>query len=202
MSRNPISIHAPAWGATCYRSMLIASDYIFQSTLPRGERLCVDVCQRNNIDFNPRSRVGSDMNGVDYLADVRISIHAPAWGATCSVTLIPCMGIYFNPRSRVGSDLPNTAEQHQCARFQSTLPRGERLAKSGTRLTDTLISIHAPAWGATVLQRPSTISLTFQSTLPRGERLNTSVSMMSLSAISIHAPAWGATSGMSRISTM
>ena len=39
-------------------------------------------------DFNPRSRVGSDKSFfADIVDDVKISIHAPAWGATTMLTV-------------------------------------------------------------------------------------------------------------------
>ena len=54
--------------------------------------------------FNPRTRVGCDAQGVLQAAwDLRVSIHAPAWGATC------------------GSKRGPTASA-----FQSTHPRGVR----------------------------------------------------------------------------
>ena len=100
---------------------------LFQSTLPRRERLIV---AGNSIlgveDFNPRSREGSDEESVysyhvsrisihapakgatlSYAHDSivsRISIHAPAKGATKGTTLPLTSKIYFNPRSREGSD--------------------------------------------------------------------------------------------------
>ena len=101
-----ISIHAPAWGATRKR----------QDTAKRA------------ANFNPRSRMGSDLIRLQPLViRVGISIHAPAWGATSGLTWTiglnpfqytlphgerpaprsgcpPCSG-YFNPRSRMGSDI-------------------------------------------------------------------------------------------------
>ena len=64
--------------------------------------------------------------------------------------LIPRMGIsYFNPRSRKGSDGVQTSDKDIIAKFQSTLPQGERRGWRGT------------------MPRKSV----FQSTLPQGERL-------------------------------
>ena len=66
----------------------------FQSTHPRGVRQYNGGDLNNSKDFNPRTRVGCDL--VFYqLREVgnRISIHAPAWGATRSYisgsTVIP-----------------------------------------------------------------------------------------------------------------
>ena len=77
-----ISIHAPAKGATTlkhHRSYPIK----FQSTLPRRERRSVNnPIEDAEIDFNPRSREGSDG---------RVAIGKKAY-------------VNFNPRSREGSD--------------------------------------------------------------------------------------------------
>ena len=102
--------------------------FLFQSTLPRGERLRAMMKYSVFLrDFNPRSREGSDCQ---------------------------CRGIV-----------------NQSSKFQSTLPRGER--RSGERGLSPLriISIHAPARGATSKKRKKNAFSEFQSTLPRGERL-------------------------------
>ena len=58
------------------------------------------------LDFNPRSRVGSDVFiGHRFIARAN-----------------------FNPRSRVGSDFPYRFYTFPAGRFQSTLPCRERLA--------------------------------------------------------------------------
>ena len=102
---------------------------------------------------------------------IQISIHAPAKGATKSLTYHIRFPEYFNPRSREGSD----GGKHQCltltSRFQSTLPRRERLLGYFLLLKCYKISIHAPAKGATGIK----------ATMPM------------YNAISIHAPAKGAT---------
>ena len=123
---NPISIHAPARGAT--EVMGTASfDVLFQSTLPRGERRIVGNLQRQPERFQstlPRGerpmlkrerRAKWKFQSTLPRGERRwppprrwpqhnISIHAPARGATKSLGGVP------NPASR----------------FQSTLPRGER----------------------------------------------------------------------------
>ena len=79
----------------------------------------------------------------------------------------------FNPRTRVGCDRDNP---------QSVCRRG--------------ISIHAPAWGATIDFNPYSYQAVFQSTHPRGVRHFTISSISAGKDISIHAPAWGATKCM------
>ena len=76
-----ISIHAPAKGATSnYFHFLYR--FLFQSTLPRRERRVISVRINMTINFNPRSREGSD-NSFKYHRQITHN---------------------FNPRSREGSD--------------------------------------------------------------------------------------------------
>ena len=167
-----ISIHAPAKGATSQVFSMIfltlyfnprsreGSDQVtgrssvqgcqFQSTLPRRERLYFHFYFPSHVNFNPRSREGSDRNRVSFMP----------------------ISFNFNPRSREGSD--SHAEFDICRapafqstlprrerptasgpdvilhRFQSTLPRRERHARAHLHLRQYLISIHAPAKGATI----------------------------------------------------
>ena len=86
----------------------------------------------------------------------------------------------FNPRSREGSDDFCLMSPISYIGFQSTLPRGERLSLHQDRAADMVISIHAPARGAT-----------WRMAHPDGTK-----------AISIHAPARGATSILSKIHPM
>ena len=55
----------------------------------------------------------------------------------------------FNPRSRGGSDQGYRSLKTPLSQFQSTLPRGERLASLFKRPPEIFVSIHAPAGGAT-----------------------------------------------------
>ena len=84
-----------------------ATQEIFQSTLPRGERHSICVFESVRKNFNPRSHEGSD-------SCVRILLH-----------LID--------------------------RFQSTLPRGERRYCHDNKPIFNDISIHAPTRGATLI---------------------------------------------------
>ena len=135
---------------------------IFQSTLPRGERL-EDWEQETDSYY--------------------ISIHAPARGATNSTLFFASLFVYFNPRSREGSDgvtyvfrrdrhyfNPRSREGSDSpaclpalrrSRFQSTLPRGERPTTSLSQNRDFSISIHAPARGATRTGLPSDPTLIY-----------------------------------------
>ncbi len=101
---------------------------------------------------------------------------------------------YFNPRSPVGSDRRLLYQLSRQLIFQSTLPRGERLSSLFCPPVPTIISIHAPPWGATKqIWIWSRLIKKFQSTLPRGERLLLHFLLHHNLKISIHAPPWGAT---------
>ena len=145
-------------------------------------------------NFNPRSREGSDdIKYNDLLTLLAISILAPARGATTCFLCVRHIYTDFNPRSREGSDELDPTNTELLAQFQSSLPRGERLAEDAASGWVLTISILAPARGATQRQ-PVRISQTeyfnprsregsdqsrqrkrhikhiFQSSLPRGER--------------------------------
>ena len=78
-------------------------------------------------------------------------------------------------------------------KFQSTRPRGARLIDAQELQLHALVSIHAPAWGATPnyqvrvpLGLVSIHAPAWGATRVIGQRLG-------MKQVSIHAPAWGAT---------
>ena len=143
-----VSIHAPAWGATCTCTVSNATS-AFQSTHPRGVRRGSQPHSHALEGFNPRTRVGCDgQHDAVFLEKPAVSIHAPAWGATGRGhgggrrdggfnprTRVGCdldgMGGYFllprfNPRTRVGCDASQNKHAGVQPEFQSTHPRGVR----------------------------------------------------------------------------
>ena len=100
------------------------------------------------MNFNPRSRVGSDGHMPDGEPVIMISIHAPAWGATTPAAVNALLEIHFNPRSRVGSDKKYV--KTYMAKFISIHAPAWGATKSLEFAQPfEVISIHAPAWGAT-----------------------------------------------------
>ena len=101
---------------------------LFQSTLPQGERLGLAWRSLHDINFNPRSHKGSDVEDLYNNDDISISIHAPTRGATnlpfrkYHLTLIS-----IHAPTRGATIFPSFI----CTGvvFQSTLPQGERLTK-------------------------------------------------------------------------
>ena len=125
------------------------------------------------------------------MCNLLISIHAPAWGATHidfagagnnlfqstlprgerrSLKYFVLGVLHFNPRSRVGSDLPGVF----CP-------------------PETGISIHAPAWGATVFQPLKFRGKFISIHAPAWGATTNNTTGYKGGKISIHAPAWGAT---------
>ena len=106
-----------------------------------------------------------------------VSIHAPTWGATINKVMyngISC----FNPRAHVGRDV---ARQHPPQQHPGFNPRAHvgRDAEASAAKPHPKVSIHAPTWGATMCA-------------PRGR---------SPGSVSIHAPTWGATQLCRQINT-
>jgi len=169
-------------------------NWLFQSTPPRGGRLLLIIRDHQQQYFNPRPRVGGDGDVSPPEREVSIFQSTP-------------------PR---GGRLVVPQQFSQSAPFQSTPPRGGRLVFFATAILWTPISIHAPAWGATILflllglfylyfnPRPRVGGdlfrnlmgwgiQRFQSTPPRGGRHVYGGWANFHMYISIHAPAWGAT---------
>ena len=68
------------------------------------------------ICFNPRARMGRDVKISQGPQPLKVSIHAPAWGATCYLAL--CFRVVcFNPRARMGRDSANLSEAQHLLSF-------------------------------------------------------------------------------------
>ena len=123
-SRQDISIHAPAKGATGRSRVGAAAPRYFNPRSREGSDIPTAVQQSHDSGyFNPRSREGSDLDPNEGARHQKISIHAPAKGATIlSVSVIhgnhaisihaPAKGATFCESVRLYGSIP----------FQSTLP--------------------------------------------------------------------------------
>ena len=114
--------------------------------------------------------MGRDSNNRLFASEKNVSIHAPAWGATIDKNPVcgKCGG--FNPRARMGRDQIFVEELLYERGFNPRARMG-RDKKLGRIETIKLVSIHAPAWGATCIFHLC----------------------QAITVVSIHAPAWGAT---------
>ena len=146
------------------------------------------------LNFNPRTREGCDQETVPALGhDYDFN---PRTREGCDTTAIHTgsRALHFNPRTREGCD--HGVEPHCPAipAFQSTHPRGVRLAPVAPVLPFIFLFQSTHPRG---VRRGKNSTLTrrgsFQSTHPRGVRLRQRIYSTVRKSISIHAPARGAT---------
>ena len=165
---------------------------MFQSTLPRGERLSGSNKRSVGICFNPRSREGSDV------VSLMCCIQAFAFQSTlprgerqiCSTTMESSGS--FNPRSREGSDgktsyfhIKYSVSIHAPARGATPHLLGD--------FRIICVSIHAPARGATLsLFHQSFPASRFNPRSREGSDF-LCARLYTTGLVSIHAPARGAT---------
>ena len=140
-----VSIHAPVWGATNNFPMLIPPTK-FQSTHPCGVRRMPSAFNSPLVCFNPRTRVGCDQFAVQVSRFVRVSIHAPVWGATKHRRLFEQSLVSIH--APVWGATTPLHQQTPQSQFQSTHPCGVR-HKNNLDSKKVNVSIHAPVWGAT-----------------------------------------------------
>ena len=146
---------------------------MFQSTLPRRERLKDAGKSRDRR---------------------RVSIHAPAKGATLQQCTLTSRALCFNPRSREGSDAEQNAERTCSTSFNPRSREGSDGESEDGRAGKNYVSIHAPAKGATRFgQRRAVAIWSFN---PRSREGSDDPRIRRIAQklrVSIHAPAKGAT---------
>ena len=122
--------------------------WLFQSTLPRGERLFHIFQVRRRNHFNPRSHEGSDASASSPLLWYNIFQSTLPRGERRISYALHMAIINFNPRSHEGSDQTTTAQSSRIHHFNPRSHEGSdaNAAKLGRYL---MISIHAPTRGAT-----------------------------------------------------
>ncbi len=164
--------------------------------------------------------MGSDWQRGLFSKQDGVSIHAPAWGATFDFVNKQSSCVGFNPRSRMGSDKKSLPRLKIYQRFNprsrmGSDPLGHDMFFNGIGFNprsrmgsdypesgcfqEFPVSIHAPAWGATLtLLFTSPICCRFN---PRSRMGSDKMAQKRISSmlVSIHAPAWGATSAPARL---
>ena len=166
-----ISILAPARGATKIQDKFIEGDEAFQSSLPRGERLYEGDCLTDfQGEFQSSLPRGERLNDIyQYKDRLIISILAPARGATILPDTLQIIYDHFNPRSREGSDTVTSVSINYNNHFNPRSREGSDY-DCQSNFYCYLISILAPARGATGSKNAIARVPLFQSSLPRGER--------------------------------
>jgi len=144
-----VSIHAPAWGATML-PLHGRHPVSFQSTRPRGARRSSTSRPVGPEMFqSTRPRGARPGKIVMECRFIDVSIHAPAWGATFLGRAIPGRQSFQSTRPR-GARRCLQAGSTRLHQFQSTRPRGARQKRPQPVVVIQYVSIHAPAWGATM----------------------------------------------------
>ena len=189
-----ISIHAPARGATLADNVT-GNSIVFQSTLPRGERrFTVHRLWFNRCEFQSTLPRGErlDKRYSAYSVGI-ISIHAPARGATFFYYSITFQKIYFNPRSREGSDCVPSVTLASSSNFNPRSREGSDELSMHDYIALSIISIHAPARGATEKERADQTENLISIHAPARGATKHLQNESPHTIISIHAPARGAT---------
>ena len=169
-----ISIHAPVRGATPTVGDFLFYEFLFQFTLPCGERqsLLVSISYPSLFQFTLpcgerhsllRGRIKEKLFQFTLPCGERqafsrrpisahpISIHAPVRGATSKNINRDILCFYFNSRSRAGSDATCNKVGTVGNDFNSRSRAGSDACIKGGTADAEQISIHAPVRGATAL---------------------------------------------------
>ena len=157
-------------GRDCPRKGARKSPEGFQSTRPHGARHKAMNKKTQSVKFQSTRPHGAR-------PPKRPKVYSP-----------PC----FNPRARMGRDPTAFRQIASKPCFNPRARMGRDLTRHN-KSTAILVSIHAPAWGATVSLIDITSPTWFQSTRPHGARPVLWTNVSTRIWVSIHAPAWGAT---------
>ena len=125
-STNNVSIHAPTWGATLCKSVMILALCVSIHAPTWGATQLVALLGMTKRVSIHAPTWGATKFGFGYLSEDLVSIHAPTWGATTCCTALaicPKVSIHaptwgatkhflhhktmyngFNPRTHVGCD--------------------------------------------------------------------------------------------------
>ena len=188
----------------------------FQSTRPqgarrpfcghRGRRWCFNPRARRGRDvsvtevtlwdegFNPRARRGRDATLGNSDVIVKVSIHAPAGGATSRrVRSTPPFRLFQSTRPQ-GARLHGALRPKSSIRVSIHAPAGGATPRHIGQQRREYVSIHAPAGGATRRHLPCPGQWScFNPRARRGRDGGPACGNNSHSLVSIHAPAGGAT---------
>ena len=134
-----------------------------------GRDLLLPVLPCRLPNFNPRARVGRDLMLTGTMKGRRISIHAPAWGATFELWYVRLGGRISIHAPAWGATACNI--RHLCyGSFQSTRPRGARRHKFLRCFVFMNFNPRARVGRDTACRRSCVQEAIFQSTRPRGAR--------------------------------
>ena len=165
---------------------------MFQFTRPRGARLenLNNASRFLQVSIHAPTR-GATVAPAPAEAGFDVSIHAPARGATPAWTLDRAEKEFQFTRPRGARRCRNPPTPLRCC-FNSRAREGRDVPEEHDWLVR-VVSIHAPARGATPTNHPTPTDTMFQFTRPRGARRVLERRPAVDMGVSIHAPARGAT---------
>ncbi len=145
---------------------------LFQSTRPCGARHDVRAAFESEMRVSIHAPVwGATAACTLDIASSNVSIHAPVWGATNWLRLSWCWHQSFNPRARVGRDASPVLTRWAALPFQSTRPCGARPATNPiTKTAERLFQSTRPCGARRVVVTWLSGGVLFQSTRPCGAR--------------------------------
>ncbi len=148
--KRPVSIHAPARGATWWHGRDSCLLLGFNPRARAGRDWTTSANTSSPSSFNPRARAGRDVIVIAYKRGNGWFQSTRPRGARHHLREQPDgRAGRFNPRARAGRDLVERWRRDRRPRFQSTRPRGARLSYAANMADVDQVSIHAPARGAT-----------------------------------------------------
>jgi len=186
-----VSIHAPAWGATQRAAESVRLRRVSIHVPAWGATHGAAQGRISTTRFNSRARVGRDRSGWLFSWFVQFQFTRPRGARRGPAHRAACAS-RFNSRARVGRDwLEPAALIHDVVSIHAPAwgaTRRALAARAGDR-----VSIHAPAWGATRARDARTRSDGCFNSRAREGRDSCLLVSGFQSSVSIHAPAWGAT---------
>ena len=143
--------------------------------------------------FNSRPRVGGVLMLSRRLSQILFQFSPPRGGRPLISSSPGIWRTNFNSRPRVGGVSLTGYDIPEPYLFQFSPPRGGRPKGDGSRDFDLLISILAPAWGASLDSLQNSVSVNISILAPAwGASVLWDNACAVLWDISILAPAWGA----------
>ena len=170
--RVPVSIHAPARGATRRSPPPAPCHRRFNPRARAGRDSQHQPCAKHRPCFNPRARAGRDQHGGELgLGELRFQSTRPRGARPRHSRLSDRMRTGFNPRARAGRDVIVLSSCSVTSCFNPRARAGRDGDQGDFPGNEDNVSIHAPARGATKVDAAGLIHVQFQSTRPRGARL-------------------------------
>ena len=213
-----ISILAPAWGASYGALGHTVGVIPFQFSPPRGGRpiAALHKSQKCQFQFSPPRggrllfAVSIDLSLISILAPAwgasvaapaafqlaDISILAPAWGASWREVYAATGTIQFQFSPPRGGRPEERSKATAAKRYFNSRPRVGGVTTSNYTLDDIIISILAPAWGASLFVNTYRDIFSYFNSRPRVGGVHRLRGLGQDCRISILAPAWGASRGI------